>query len=381
MTRLTDTFVGTVTPPAKDRKYYRDDDQPGFGLVVFSSGTKRWIYEAEVFGKLVRRVLGDHTMYTAKQARMIAREVSGELRQGIDRFAISKRKVEEDKAVAIAELKKSQTPTIETVVEEYLRKSDLKPETHRFYTNLLLRELSPYATKKLQFITNDDIEKIYTEISELRSPIRATKAINFISTLCTFKRWETPIPKGFKKASPKARKARLEPTDGVKVWDALQEILSHVSGAYLATMLLTGCRTAELNRLTVGEVDLVAGYFTMADTKNGSSHRVYLSEAAIGVMHQFIEGREADELVFEGADDGRYARNRVEGLPKWSNHDLRKAFAITAMETNVQYPVIKAALNHTTGDVTLSHYAQATPSQLRTCWNKVSDFYTGKNNE
>lgn len=381
MPRLTDTFASTVEAPSTDRKYYRDDDQPGFGLVVFSSGTKRWIYEAEIFGKLVRKVLGDQKLYTAKQARMIAREVAGELRQGIDRFAIAKQKVEAEKAAAIAELKKSQTPTIQTVVEEYLRKSDLKPETHRFYSNLLVRELQPYATKKLQFITSDDIEQIYSEISELRSPIRATKAINFIATLCTFKRWENPIPKGFKKAAPKARKARLEPTDGIRVWNALQPILSHVSGAYLGTMLLTGCRTAELNRLTVGEVDLVAGYFTMGDTKNGSSHRVYLSDAAIKVMTPFVEGREAGELVFEGADDGRYARNRVEGLPKWSNHDLRKAFAITAMETNVQYPVIKAALNHTTGDVTLSHYAQATPSQLRACWNKVSDFYTGATNE
>lgn len=381
MTRLTDTFAATVQPPATDRVYYRDDDQPGFCLIVFASGTKRWAYEAKVFGKPVRKVLGDQTVYTAKQARMIAREVAGELRQGIDRFAVAKDKAAAERAAAEASLRKQSTPTIAKVVEEYLSKSTLKPETQRFYSNLLARELSKYATMKLEHLTSDDIERIYTEISEERSPIRATKAITFLGTLRTFKRWDNPIPKGFKKVLPKPRRARLEPSDGIKLWGALRERMGTPSAAYLATMLLTGCRTKELNDLTVGDVDLLAGHITLPDTKNGTSHRVYLSDAAIKVIAPMLDGREASELVFKGADAGRHARKLISGFPVWSNHDLRKAFAITAMEVGISYPVIKAALNHTSGDVTLAHYAQATPSQLRACWNKVSDYYTGATNE
>lgn len=370
--KITDAFLAAVEPTEK-LTCYRDDEQPGLTLRVYPTGQKAWYLELRIRGRLYNRKVGPSHVYKTREARTIVRQLIGELIQGVDSQAELKAR---DKAAKKEASERRKAETIELACERYIQSVELKPATITFYKKLLGNGLKPYAGKILKEVDPELIRQAFAEISERVSALHATKCVRFIRTLCLWRELPNPIPQRLRLATSKPRQARLDPGDGVRIWKELQASIKTPSGAYVAIMLLTGCRTNELSSLTVGQVDLAAGYFKLADTKNGRDHKVYLSEQASKVITRFVKGKKPEEVVFERAKEGRLARSRLQEKKEWSNHDLRKLFAIVAMEIGIPYPVIKAALNHTSGDVTLAHYAHATPAQLRACWERVAAFYT-----
>lgn len=370
--KLTDMFASSVKPTEKI-EIYRDDDLRGFNLLVYPTGSKVWYLEARINHRLYKRKISSVQIFKCREARDICKKWIGELANGIDsKFDLRKR--QKEAMIEAANSRKAET--IQMASDAYLASMDLKKTTQRFYKTLMQGGLAPYAGKPLRDIDANWIREVSEKISETNTPIQATKCIKYVKSLCLWRELGNPIPPRMRLATPKPRQARLDPQDGIAIWGAIQPYIKTVSGAYLALMLLTGCRTGELSTLTVGQVDMLEGYIKLLDTKNGRDHKVYLSKKASEIVARFIEGKNSSDLVFPNADNGRLVIRRIKGDKDWSNHDLRKLFAIVSMEIGVSYPVIKAALNHSTTDVTLAHYAQATPSQLRACWDHVSAFYT-----
>ncbi len=372
--RLTDQFVAAVQATTTNA-VYRDDEQPGFCLRVTSAGAKSWYLEARIRGQLYNRKIAPASIYKTREARAIARQWIGELTAGVDSKAALKESEQQAKKDAV---KRKNAETIGSAAEAYIKAVELKPATVLYYQKLAGNGLKAYAGKILKEVDAEFIKEIFAEISDRTSPKHATKCVRYIRTLCIWRDMPSPIPPRLRLASSKPRQARLEPQDGVSLWSSLKTRIKSESEAYVAVMLFTGCRTNELSTLKVGQVDLVAGNFKLENTKNGRDHRVYMCEQVEKIMGRFMKNKGPDELVFPHARTGRNVRERKNEQHNWSNHDLRKLFAIVAMEIGIPYPVIKAAMNHSTTDVTLAHYAQATPSQLRNCWARVADFYEGK---
>lgn len=370
--KLTDMFAAGVKPTQK-LETYRDDDLRGFALFVYPTGVKTWYMESRINNKLFKRKIGNVQIYKCREARDIFKKWIGELAGGVDSKLELRNRMKQEKLEA-EKLRKAET--IQMASDAYLSTMNVKMTTWRFYTKLMENGLAPYAGKPLHEVDSDWIREAFEKISETNTPIQATKCIKYVKSLCLWRELGNPIPPRMRLATPKPRQARLDPQDGIAIWNAVQPYIKTVSGAYLATMLLTGCRTGELSTLTVGQVDMLEGYIKLLDTKNGRDHKVYLSKKASEIIARFIKGKNSSDLVFPKADNGRQVFRQIKGDKDWSNHDLRKLFAIVSMEIGVSYPVIKAALNHSTTDVTLAHYAQATPSQLRACWDHVSAYYT-----
>lgn len=378
MTKLTDAFALAVEPPKKDYSLYRDDDQPGFALKVRASGLRTWIYDAKVFGKHIRRDIGNVQLFTAKAARMTAREIGGELRQGIDRNSIARERAAEERASTAARLSELLAPTLDSAAETYIAKANIKPATVKFYTELKDRELAPWANDRIKDIDDHKIVAMHDAICGIVSPNRAAKAVKFVATICIANGLPSPIPRRLKFAKSHPRMARLEPSHGPLIWQQIQGGDKDRRSALAAFLLLTGARSGEAVRLLSGEVDLEGKVVLFKSTKSGNDHRVYLSDVCANIIEPFVSKNPTVPVFGACGDSGNWVKfwRRLNGLPKFSPHDLRKAFAITATELGIPYPVIKKALNHSSNDVTLAHYAQATPSQLRDCWNRVADFYT-----
>ena len=372
--KLTDPIVASIQPSEKIESY-RDDEQFGLTLRVYPNGTKNWYLEARLNGRLYNRKIAPVSVYKTREARMMVKQLIGELVQGKDAKLDRKQKLKAEREEA-AKLRKAEN--IQKAHQKYVSTVQIKPSTVLFYKKLLENGLKPYSQTRLHEVDSDFIRSIFEEISSRVTPLHATKCVRYIRTLCLWRELPNPVPHRMRLESSKPRQARLDPQDGLLIWKRLQETPKRVSAAYLSVMLLTGCRTTELSTLKVGQVDLVAGYFKLADTKNGRDHRVYLSEPAAAIVARFMKGKDADEVVFTNAKEGRAIKEKLQDIKEWSNHDLRKLFAIVAMEIGIAYPIIKAALNHSTGDVTIAHYAHATPSQLRSCWERIGDYYTGK---
>lgn len=372
--KLTDAFAATVEP-TESLVVYRDDEQPGLCLRVYPAGTKVWYLESRIRGRLYNRKIAPLAVYKTREARAIAKQWVGELIQGIDSQSDLKAR---DKAAKKEASLRRKAETIGQAAATYISTLPLKPATVLFYQKLVGNGLKPYANKILNEVDSDFIREIFDEISSRVTPLHATKCVRYIRTLCLWRELPNPVPNRMRLEGSKPRQARLDPQDGIKLWRHLSAASKTASGAYLAVMLLTGCRTNELSTLKVGQVDMAAGYFKLSNTKNGRDHKVYLSEKASEIVARFIKGKQPEDLVFQNAKEGRTVKEKLQGTKEWSNHDLRKLFAIVAMEIGIAYPVIKAALNHTSGDVTLAHYAHATPSQLRSCWDRIATYYTGQ---
>jgi hypothetical protein len=79
--RLTKNAIGALPFEAQGQKIYRDDQLPGFGLVV-GSKSKSCIVEARVGGKNVRCTVGRATLLSAEVARRKAKALLGEMAEG-----------------------------------------------------------------------------------------------------------------------------------------------------------------------------------------------------------------------------------------------------------------------------------------------------------
>ena len=372
--KLTDTTVKSI-----DRVgITRDETQSGFAVRVGSNGKKSYIFEAKIYGKSVRRVIGNADTLKCAEARQIAREVYVELRQGVDRFSMYRKKVDDEKLKKLAEATKLKAPTLFEIIDRYIERNDhLRPDTQRFYNGLKV-ELKPYHYIDVARLTSSMLEDMYIEISNRVSSIRATKAIKFLSTLCNFV--EVPFPRiKFHMEKPKARMARLEPNHGKLIWEVCLQNPRRKDLAAVGLMMSTGMRIAEVRRLTTADVDLIEGHATLRETKNHRPHRVYLTDSCMTILRPHLNYLRKDDLVFPNVTGMNNVKSTYFGsLPKCGNHDLRKMFVITASTVGIDTGIIKNAINHAGNDITLAHYMHSTPAQLRRCFEYVTQFYESK---
>ena len=372
--RLNDTLVKNMQPnPVKDT-YLPDPQTPGLFLRVYRTGKKSWVLKGTANAKRYKYALGDAMTMPCKEARAMAQKVYVELRNGHDRFEQARLEAEQAKR---EEEEKAKAMKVQDFADVYFAKnSRLRPATVNFYQQLLEGPLNPYLDVDPLTMAPSDVETMFEEMSERTTPARATKAIKFLKSLVTYMNGEFKIPRSVQLHTPRAKKARLEPRHGREILRQLMAMPRTPTVAFAIFLLFTGCRLGEVDRLLVGDIDLVEGCASLRDTKTHTDHKVYLCDTLIDVLRPFLKDRNPKHKLFLCADGPRHALRVIKGLPFFGAHDLRKMFAITASEQVVQYPVIKAALNHTSGsDVTLVHYLHVTPSQLRKCFETVGDYY------
>ncbi len=82
--KLTKTLVDGLSAPEADT-FYWDTEVPGFGLRVWPSGKKVYVFQYRTRHKQTRRpVIGQHGAITVQQARQIARDWAAEVHKGGD---------------------------------------------------------------------------------------------------------------------------------------------------------------------------------------------------------------------------------------------------------------------------------------------------------
>ena len=374
--KLTDQFATTVEP-GKKIDFYRDSQAIGLALQVTSKGKKNWIFEAKIHGKTVRRVLSDIRAMKCAEARAMAREVYAEMRQGVDRFENYKLAMRREKLDKLEQVRLSKVPRLEDNIDHYLNKnSHLKEGTIRFYTELKEQELQPYLHIELNRLTQSALETMYDEIASRKTAIRATKAVKFVQTLCRY--FDFPVPAiKTKMEMPKPRQARLEPHHGQLIWNRFVDRKSQRNAILGAFLLMTGVRIGEALRLRKKDVDMIEQTAMLINTKNGRHHKIYISDELKQLIYPNWAAAHPDGFFLKLMSGAKFHHGLM-SVPYFSAHDLRKLFTITASDLGIAYPVIKAAVNHVSGDITLMHYLHATPKQLRHCFDTVGKYYASQ---
>jgi integrase len=127
--------------------------------------------------------------------------------------------------------------------------------------------------------------------------------------------------------------------------------------AALRFMLLTLARREEVCSACWKDVDLDAGTWTIAETKNGQPHVVPLPRQAVALVRALLpaDGKAKPAALIFATSTGKPLGNwdretkaimEASGTEGWTRHDLRRTGATMLGEMGELPDIIEAALNH-----------------------------------
>jgi integrase len=353
--KLTKTLLaGLVAPTAGKRVVIYDTETPKLAMRMTHTGVRAFYVVKRMGGTMVWLKLGTFPDMTCEQARKEADKVLGEFAKGENPAAV--------KRAVKAEL------TFGEAFDDFLerkRKRDgsaISDKTKRDYKDLLRLYLDGIMGKKLSAIERNEIKAIHARTTK-KSAAQADRVVAVVSAVFTFmlahERFsgQNPATRIQKNPAP-SRDRFLQADELTPFFKALSESTNEVMRDFFLLALLTGARRANVSAMRWADIDLVAGVWRIAKTKNGTPQTVTLSPEAVTVL----ESRKTDgEFVFPGEG---VTKHIVEPKKAWATllkaagienlriHDLRRTLGSWQARTGASLPIIGKSLNHKTHQAT-----------------------------
>ncbi|WP_159716140.1 site-specific integrase [Geminicoccus flavidas] len=387
--------------PARDYKVF-DEEIRGFGLRVFPSGKKSWIFQYRHRGgrggKTERLVIGDAGAMKAEEARTIARRHLAALDRGENPA--------EARNAARADL--SVVQLIERWIDAGCPRAKpgriggafLKEATAQTYRSGLRHHVVPLiGNVKLGKLARADIERMQRRIARRETaadPVASGKARGrivlsggegiagritaYFAAVLTWGVREGLLPHNPAEKvhviPAKRRERYLSAEEVERLGDALAAAeaqgMSPTFTRAIRLIALTGCRKSEALTLRWQDVDLVAGCLRLPDSKTGAKV-IPLTTAARAFLaslpRQVNEHDQPVPWVFPAARGGGHAVgitkafDRVRRLAGFDDdvslHTLRHSFASAAVAAGGSLFLVGKVLGHSNAATTerYSHVA------------------------
>lgn len=402
--KLTKRVVDTALPSARRYTLF-DSEVKGFGVRVYPSGKKSWIFEYRA-GEGGRRVaksrvtIGSTVDFTPDQARKQAELIRAQTKTGRDPQG--------------ERLRRRQAVTVEEVsrqfLEVYVRPKRGK-RTADNYADILKRLVLPeIGKKKAQDVIRRDLSKLHLSLAQTKP--QANRVLGVVGSLYSFAAKHglvaeglNPV-KGIDRFKEEKRERYLSvselmrlgsvvreaETDGIEWTIDPEKKTKHVplanrrtrigvhAAAALRLLLFTGCRLREILNLKWDNVDLERGLLFLPTSKTGKK-TVILNAPALAVLKNtprvgvfVIAGESA------GSEDERPRSDlkrpwqlvaRRAGLDGVRLHDLRHNFASFGAGGGLGLPVIGKLLGHSQ-ITTTQRYAHLDADPLRAASNSIA---------
>lgn len=405
MTRLSKRIVDQAGADKADY-FIWDDELPGFGLRIFTSGRRSYVVQYRAKGRTRRFTIGPHGVWTPETARREARILLG-------RIALGENPAEEreldHKAITVKEL-------CERYLEDaraglILGKKRRPKKESTIYTDegRIKRHITPLlGTRRVKDLTSADITRFMRDVAAGRTKMTektrkrgraivrggigtGTRTLGLLGAILTYARENGIIEHnpahGIRKAADQKRDRRLSEAEyrllGRLLRDADQDDQLSTAAAMIRALALTGCRRGEIINLDWREVDVANSCLRLLDSKEGASVR------PIGLpVVNLLESRQSDAIagsVFEGTVEGK----PLIGFPKhWlkilaatplagiTPHVLRHGFASMANDLGFTESTIAALLGHAQGTIT-SRYIHSVDTALIMAADTVAAYIQG----
>ena len=256
-----------------------------------------------------------------------------------------------------------------------------KPKTEKLYRQTLRKHVLPTLGNRLaEEVKQREVIELHEQIGGTSGQAIANTMLRVISSLYT---WAALRDKVNHDCNPARRMGRIKfkelPRSRLLTPDEIRRIETAIENATmgddarvaLRVLMLTGCRLNEVLRLKWSDVDFERGTVWLRDTKTGD-HRIALTDTVREILGG-VERREDIEFIFP-AKRGGHALNkpRADDLKRpWQEvcsradltevhlHDLRHAWASTAIAAGVSPMVLSRAMRHSSVKMTeiYSHLA------------------------
>lgn len=329
---------------------YSDTEINGLKCVSGKTGNKRWMLRYTMEGRKHAITLGRFPDIDVANARRIAKKYKIQIAEGVNP------KTERDGYSGI--------PTVgEFFHQTYLpmaqkRKKSWKDDAQRFNTFCKKVALIPYD--KLKAIDVQDIQNsMMQEVNGVckYKPATCNRVIALVKTIGALAERLLDIPNVASRVSQLPEnnmRTRFCSVDEVR--RIIKEALAYhhkASGSYIAMLFLTGCRASEMRFRKWEDINYKQRTLTIAKTKNGSPHIVYLTDMMMAILGELPKVA-GNEYIFAGTKP-----NQPVCASRW-------AFQLIKERANIENPdeVVFHTARHSIASNLLSH-AEQTHADIR----------------
>ncbi len=378
--RLTDLTVRKAKPEPKTYLVW-DSKQPNLALRVQPSGHRAWVCIYSRSGRARWLSLGNAAAVGLADARTMAAEAILQVAKGGDPAA--DRRAERGSG------------TFGELHARYLEEHARKRNRSWAQADALIRRhvLARWGKLPAKSISRRDVKALLAKID---GPIAANQVLAAISAVFTWAAAEDLVGanpcRGVPRNATTSRERILADSEIPRFWKALDQI-EPVKAAALRMILVTGQRPGEVAHMRVEHYAAADGWWLLLGspaptlgwpgTKNGESHRVWLSQAAQAIVAAVRDSKDATTVGFLfGAERGgavhsldKAAREAcaIAGIAdKVTPHDLRRTFGSMVTAAGFGRPAMDRLLNHTDRSVGSVYDRHAYLDENRHIWESVA---------
>ncbi len=332
----------------------------GFGILVYPTGSKSWIYRYKINNKKDYIIFGYYPEMSLSEARKSFHEL----------YCI-KRSGKNPKQV-IEERKNQNTLNVESLMvfwyKNYVEKHYKQPlKIKRQIHTDIIPVLGHFELDELQTI---NVTQALDNIVNRGSRIHANRVLSTLKQAFNY-----AVNRGNASINPianiksrniggveKPRERYLNLEEIKTIWRFLDSEICKMSlqtKNIIKIIILTGVRTAEARLARWSDINFQDSIWTIPaiNTKSGITHKVHLTALTKNIFKE-LKKTNSDNLILPGliqnnpVEESTIPRaiKRIQdkvGIPHWTAHDLRRTFATQLGQTfNIDPVVIEKCLGH-----------------------------------
>jgi integrase len=405
MVKITKRVVEAAETQEKDYLIW-DDELPGFGLRVFSSGKRSYVIQYRTKGRSRRYTIGLHGAWAPETARREAKVQLGRVAGGDD--PVEDRQLDH-KAITVKELCTRYLADLQAGLILGKGGRPKKPSTITTDTGRIERHIIPLlGPRRVKDLTKTDINKVLkdimagkTRVSVKTKKLRgkaivrggagtATRTVGLLGGILTYAVEagiiESNPAHGVRKPKDNVRKRRLSEAEyrilGRMLRDAAKDEKYATAVDIIRQIALTGCRRSEMIRLKWTEADTEASCLRLEDREGDSIRPIGLP--VVEYLERWRAGNVGTYVFPGGGEDNAFGsfpnhwKQLFEDSPlsDVTPHVLRHSFASIANDLGFTEVTIAALVGHTKGSVT-SKYIHTLDTALIMAADTISGYIQG----
>lgn len=406
MAKLTKRVVDAVE--IRDKDYFIwDDELPGFGLRVFTSGKRSYLIQYRSAGRTRRYTIGLHGIWTPETARQEAKVQLGRVAGGDN--PAEERQLDH-KAVTVKELCTLYLNDLKAGL--ILGKGGRPKKTTTIVTDTgrIERHIIPLiGARRVKDLTKADINKVLkdimagkTRVSVKTKKLRgkaivrggagtATRTVGLLGGILTYAVESGIIERnpahGIKKPKDNVRNRRLTEAEYRTLGQMLLKAAAIDKYAMTVDIIrqiaLTGCRRSEIIGLMWSEADTDGSCLRLENSKEGVSVRPvglpvveYLEKRRKGARGTYVFPGQDEDNAFGSFPNHWEQIFKNSPLSDVTPHVLRHSFASIGNDLGFTEVTIAALVGHSKGSVT-SKYIHTLDTALIMAADTISGYIQG----